>query len=335
MSILVTGGAGYIGSHTVIDLVENGFDPVIADNLCNSKFEAVKRVRELAGRDVKFYEYDLTDRALVEDIFEKESFDAVIHFAGLKAVGESCEKPLEYFSNNIVNTLNILTVMKEHGVKNFVFSSSATVYGQPESVPIREDFPLSVANPYGRTKLMIEDILRDVYAADRSMNIALLRYFNPIGAHKSGRIGEDPGGIPNNLMPYVSQVAIGKLEKLKVFGNDYPTRDGTGVRDYIHVLDLARAHSLAVAKLRENPGLVTYNIGTGKGYSVLEIVRAFEKASGKKVPYEIVGRRSGDIAECYADPSLAEREMGFRCRYGLDEMCADTWRWQSMNPEGY
>ncbi len=335
MSILVTGGAGYIGSHTVIDLVENGFDPVIADNLCNSKFEAVKRVRELAGRDVKFYEYDLTDRALVEDIFEKESVDAVIHFAGLKAVGESCEKPLEYFSNNIVNTLNILTVMKEHGVKNFVFSSSATVYGQPESVPIREDFPLSVTNPYGRTKLMIEDILRDVYAADRSMNIALLRYFNPIGAHKSGRIGEDPGGIPNNLMPYVSQVAIGKLEKLKVFGNDYPTRDGTGVRDYIHVLDLARAHSLAVAKLRENPGLVTYNIGTGKGYSVLEIVRAFEKASGKKVPYEIVGRRSGDIAECYADPSLAEREMGFRCRYGLDEMCADTWRWQSMNPEGY
>lgn len=335
MSILVTGGAGYIGSHTVIDLVENGFDPVIADNLCNSKFEAVKRVRELAGRDVKFYEYDLTDRALVEDIFEKESVDAVIHFAGLKAVGESCEKPLEYFSNNIVNTLNILTVMKEHGVKNFVFSSSATVYGQPESVPIRENFPLSVTNPYGRTKLMIEDILRDVYAADRSMNIALLRYFNPIGAHKSGRIGEDPGGIPNNLMPYVSQVAIGKLEKLKVFGNDYPTRDGTGVRDYIHVLDLARAHSLAVAKLRENPGLVTYNIGTGKGYSVLEIVRAFEKASGKKVPYEIVGRRSGDIAECYADPSLAEREMGFRCRYGLDEMCADTWRWQSMNPEGY
>lgn len=335
MSILVTGGAGYIGSHTVIDLVENGFDPVIADNLCNSKFEAVKRVRELAGRDVKFYEYDLTDRALVEDIFEKESVDAVIHFAGLKAVGESCEKPLEYFSNNIVNTLNILTVMKEHGVKNFVFSSSATVYGQPESVPIREDFPLSVTNPYGRTKLMIEDILRDVYAADRSMNIALLRYFNPIGAHKSGRIGEDPGGIPNNLMPYVSQVAIGKLEKLKVFGNDYPTRDGTGVRDYIHVLDLARAHSLAVTKLCENPGLVTYNIGTGKGYSVLEIVRAFEKASGKKVPYEIVGRRSGDIAECYADPSLAEREMGFRCRYGLDEMCADTWRWQSMNPEGY
>lgn len=335
MSILVTGGAGYIGSHTVIDLVENGFDPVIADNLCNSKFEAVKRVRELAGRDVKFYEYDLTDRALVEDIFEKESVDAVIHFAGLKAVGESCEKPLEYFSNNIVSTLNILTVMREHGVKNFVFSSSATVYGQPESVPIREDFPLSVTNPYGRTKLMIEDILRDVYAADKSMNIALLRYFNPIGAHKSGRIGEDPGGIPNNLMPYVSQVAIGKLEKLKVFGNDYPTRDGTGVRDYIHVLDLARAHSLAVTKLCENPGLVTYNIGTGKGYSVLEIVRAFEKASGKKVPYEIVGRRSGDIAECYADPSLAEREMGFRCRYGLDEMCADTWRWQSMNPEGY
>lgn len=335
MSILVTGGAGYIGSHTVIDLVEHGYDPIIADNLCNSKFEAVKRVRELCGKDVRFYEYDLCDIALVRDIFEKENIEAVIHFAGLKAVGESCEKPLEYFSNNLGNTLNLLRVMREHGVKNFVFSSSATVYGQPKSVPIKEDFPLSVTNPYGRTKLMIEDILRDVYAADKSMNIALLRYFNPIGAHKSGRIGEDPNGIPNNLMPYISQVAIGKLEKLYVFGNDYPTRDGTGVRDYIHVLDLARAHSLAVAKLAENPGLVTYNIGTGKGYSVLEIVHAFEKASGRKVPYVITGRRSGDIAECYADPSLAKKEMGFECRYGLDEMCEDSWRWQSMNPNGF
>lgn len=335
MSILVTGGAGYIGSHTVIDLVENGMDPVIADNLCNSKFEAVKRVRELCGRDVKFYEYDLCDIDKVRDIFDKENIEAVIHFAGLKAVGESVEKPLEYFRNNLGNTLNLLQVMREHGVKNFVFSSSATVYGQPESVPIREDFPLSVTNPYGRTKLMIEDILRDVYHADNSMNIALLRYFNPIGAHKSGRIGEDPNGIPNNLLPYVSQVAIGKLEKLYVFGNDYPTRDGTGVRDYIHVLDLARAHSLALRKLAEKPGLVTYNIGTGKGYSVLEIVRAFEKASGRKVPYEIIGRRPGDIAECYADPSLAKKEMGFECRYGLDEMCEDSWRWQSMNPSGF
>ncbi len=335
MSILVTGGAGYIGSHAVIDLVENGMDPVIADNLCNSKFEAVKRVRELCGREVKFYEYDLCDIDKVRDIFEKEDIDAVIHFAGLKAVGESVAKPLEYFRNNLGNTLNLLQVMREHGVKNFVFSSSATVYGQPKSVPIKEDFPLSVTNPYGRTKLMIEDILRDIYAADHSMNIALLRYFNPIGAHKSGRIGEDPNGIPNNLMPYVSQVAIGKLEKLHVFGNDYPTRDGTGVRDYIHVLDLARAHSLAVKKLAEKPGLVTYNIGTGNGYSVLEIVRAFEKASGKKVPYVIDGRRPGDIAECYADPTLAEKEMGFKCRYGLEEMCADSWRWQEENPNGF
>ena len=335
MSILVTGGAGYIGSHTVIDLVENGYDPIIADNLCNSKFEAVRRVRELCGRDVKFYEYDLCDIDKVRDIFEKEDIDAVIHFAGLKAVGESCAKPLEYFANNLGNTLNLLRVMREHGVKNFVFSSSATVYGQPESVPIKESFPLSVTNPYGRTKLMIEDILRDVYAADKSMNVALLRYFNPIGAHKSGRIGEDPNGIPNNLMPYVSQVAIGKLEKLHVFGNDYPTRDGTGVRDYIHVLDLARAHTCALRKLAEKPGLVTYNIGTGKGYSVLEIVAAFEKASGRKVPYVIDPRRPGDIAECYADPSLAKAEMGFECRYGLDEMCCDSWRWQEMNPEGF
>lgn len=335
MSILVTGGAGYIGSHTVIDLVENGYDPIIADNLCNSKFEAVKRVRELCGKDVKFYEYDLCDIGLVRDIFEKENIEAVIHFAGLKAVGESCEKPLEYFRNNLGNTLNLLQVMCEHGVKNFVFSSSATVYGQPKSVPIKEDFPLSVTNPYGRTKLMIEDILRDVFAADKSMNIALLRYFNPIGAHKSGRIGEDPNGIPNNLMPYISQVAIGKLEKLYVFGDDYPTRDGTGVRDYIHVLDLARAHTCALRKLAEAPGLVTYNVGTGKGYSVLEIVRAFEKASGRKVPYVITGRRPGDIAECYADPSLAKREMGFECRYGLDEMCEDSWRWQRQNPNGF
>ena len=335
MSILVTGGAGYIGSHTVIDLVENGYAPVIADNLCNSKFEAVKRVRELCGKDVPFYEYDLCDIDKVRDVFAKEKIDAVIHFAGLKAVGESCSKPLEYFRNNITNTLNILQVMREFGVKNFVFSSSATVYGQPKIVPIKEDFPLSVTNPYGRTKLMIEDILRDVYAADKSMNIALLRYFNPIGAHKSGRIGEDPNGIPNNLMPYVTQVAIGKLPKLYVFGNDYPTCDGTGVRDYIHVCDLAHAHSLAVRKLETAPGLVTYNLGTGTGYSVLQIVHAFEAASGRKVPYEITARRSGDIAECFADASLAKAEMGFECKYGLKEMCEDSWRWQMNNPDGY
>mgnify|MGYP003195379069 CR=1 FL=1 len=335
MSVLVTGGAGYIGSHTVIDLVENGYDPVIVDNLCNSKPEAVKRVRELCGKDVAFYDYDICDIDKVREIFRKEKITAVIHFAGLKAVGESCRKPLEYFRNNLINTLNLLQVMREYGVKNFVFSSSATVYGQPKSVPIKEDFPLSVTNPYGRTKLMIEDMLRDLYAADNTWNIALLRYFNPIGAHKSGRIGEDPNGIPNNLMPYITQVAIGKLKQLSVFGNDYPTHDGTGVRDYIHVVDLAHAHSLAVGKLESAPGLVTYNLGTGKGYSVLDIVRAFEAASGRKIPYVIAPRRSGDIAECYADASLAKAEMGFECKYGLKEMCEDSWRWQSNNPDGY
>lgn len=335
MSVLVTGGAGYIGSHTVIDLLNNGFEPVIADNLCNSKMEAVRRVRKLCGKDVKFYEYDLCDIDKVRDIFEKEDIDCVIHFAGLKAVGESCRLPLEYYRNNLINTLNLLQVMKEKGVRNFVFSSSATVYGQPKSVPIKEDFELSVTNPYGRTKLMIEDMLRDLYKADSSWNIALLRYFNPIGAHKSGTIGEDPNGIPNNLMPYITQVAIGKLKELSVFGNDYPTPDGTGVRDYIHVLDLAHAHALAVKKLATAPGLVTYNLGTGNGYSVLDIVKAFEKASGRAVPYKIVGRRSGDIAECYADASLAKKEMGFECAYGLKDMCEDSWRWQSNNPDGY
>ena len=335
MSVLVTGGAGYIGSHTVIDLVENGYDPVIVDNLCNSKPEAVKRVRELCGKDVAFYDYDICDIDKVREIFRKEKITAVIHFAGLKAVGESCRKPLEYFRNNLINTLNLLQVMREYGVKNFVFSSSATVYGQPKSVPIKEDFPLSVTNPYGRTKLMIEDMLRDLYAADNTWNIALLRYFNPIGAHKSGRIGEDPNGIPNNLMPYITQVAIGKLKQLSVFGNDYPTHDGTGVRYYIHVVDLAHAHSLAVGKLESAPGLVTYNLGTGKGYSVLDIVKAFEAASGRKIPYVIAPRRSGDIAECYADASLAKAEMGFECKYGLKEMCEDSWRWQSNNPDGY
>lgn len=335
MSVLVTGGAGYIGSHTVIELVENGYEPIIADNLCNSKLEAVKRVRKLCGKEVKFYEYDLCDIDKVREIFKKEKIECVIHFAGLKAVGESCAIPLEYYRNNLTSTLNLLRVMKEEGVRNFVFSSSATVYGQPKSVPIKEDFELSVTNPYGRTKLMIEDMLRDLYKSDSSWNVALLRYFNPIGAHKSGMIGEDPHGIPNNLMPYITQVAIGKLKELSVFGNDYPTPDGTGVRDYIHVLDLAHAHVLAVKRLTDNPGLVTYNLGTGNGYSVLELVKAFEKASGRAVPYKIVGRRSGDIAECYADSSLAAKEMGFKCAYGLQDMCEDSWRWQSNNPDGY
>lgn len=335
MSVLVTGGAGYIGSHTVIELVENGYEPIIVDNLCNSKMEAVKRVRKLCGKDVKFYEYDLCDIDKVREIFKKEKIDSVIHFAGLKAVGESCAIPLEYYRNNLTSTLNLLRVMKEEGVKNFVFSSSATVYGQPKSVPIKEDFELSVTNPYGRTKLMIEDMLRDLYKSDSSWNIALLRYFNPIGAHKSGMIGEDPHGIPNNLMPYITQVAIGKLKELSVFGDDYATPDGTGVRDYIHVLDLAHAHVLAVKRLTQAPGLVTYNLGTGNGYSVLQLVKAFEKASGRAVPYKIVSRRSGDIAECYADSSLAAKEMGFKCAYGLQDMCEDSWRWQSNNPDGY
>ncbi|MDE5618871.1 MAG: UDP-glucose 4-epimerase GalE, partial [Clostridia bacterium] len=296
---------------------------------------AVKRVRKLCGKDVKFYEYDLCDIDKVREIFKKEKIDSVIHFAGLKAVGESCAIPLEYYRNNLTSTLNLLRVMKEEGVKNFVFSSSATVYGQPKSVPIKEDFELSVTNPYGRTKLMIEDMLRDLYKSDSSWNIALLRYFNPIGAHKSGMIGEDPHGIPNNLMPYITQVAIGKLKELSVFGDDYATPDGTGVRDYIHVLDLAHAHVLAVKRLTQAPGLVTYNLGTGNGYSVLQLVKAFEKASGRAVPYKIVSRRSGDIAECYADSSLAAKEMGFKCAYGLQDMCEDSWRWQSNNPDGY
>lgn len=335
MAVLVTGGAGYIGSHTCVELLESGEEIIIVDNFVNSKPEALDRIREITGRDFKFYETDLLNREGMEKIFAQNQIDSVIHFAGLKAVGESVAQPLRYYHNNITGTLILCELMEKYGVKKLVFSSSATVYGAPKSVPIREDFPLTTTNPYGSTKLYIEGILRDLWVADKDWSIALLRYFNPIGAHKSGLIGEDPNGIPNNLLPYVSQVAIGKLEKLYVFGNDYPTRDGTGVRDYIHVLDLARAHSLALRKLAEKPGLVTYNIGTGKGYSVLEIVRAFEKASGRKVPYEIIGRRPGDIAECYADPSLAKKEMGFECRYGLDEMCEDSWRWQSMNPSGF
>ena len=335
MSVLVTGGAGYIGSHTVIELIENGYEPIIVDNLCNSKKVAVERVEQIVGKKIKFYEYDLCDIDSLRKVFKKEKIDACIHFAGLKAVGESCQKPLEYYQNNLISTLNLVQVMKEFGCKNLVFSSSATVYGQPKSVPITEDFPLSTTNPYGSTKLYIEGILKDIYKADNSFNIALLRYFNPIGAHKSGLIGEDPNGIPNNLMPYITQVAIGKLKQLSVFGNDYPTHDGTGVRDYIHVLDLARGHILALKKLATDSGLVIYNLGTGKGYSVLDMVKAFEDASGRKVPYAIVARRSGDIAECYASTALAKAELGFECKYDLKDMCEDSWRWQSQNPNGY
>ncbi|MDE7071165.1 MAG: UDP-glucose 4-epimerase GalE [Clostridia bacterium] len=335
MSILVSGGAGYIGSHTVIELIENGFEPIIVDNLCNSKKIAIERLEKITNRKIKFYQYDLCDIEKLREVFKAEKIDACIHFAGLKAVGESCHKPLEYYQNNLISTLNLIQVMREAGCKNLVFSSSATVYGQPKSVPISEDFPLSTTNPYGTTKLYIEGILKDIYKADNSFNIALLRYFNPIGAHKSGLIGEDPNGIPNNLMPYITQVAIGKLQKLSVFGDDYPTHDGTGVRDYIHVLDLARGHILALKKLMSGSGLVIYNLGTGKGYSVLDMVKAFEKASGRAVPYVIAPRRSGDIAECYASTALAKKELGFECKYDLNDMCEDSWRWQSQNPNGY
>ena len=335
MSILVSGGAGYIGSHTVIELIENGYEPIIVDNLCNSKKVAIERLEKITNKKIKFYQYDLCDIEKLREVFKAEKIDACIHFAGLKAVGESCQKPLEYYQNNLISTLNLIQVMREFNCKNLVFSSSATVYGQPKSVPISEDFPLATTNPYGTTKLYIEGILKDIYKADNSFNIALLRYFNPIGAHKSGLIGEDPNGIPNNLMPFITQVAIGKLQRLSVFGDDYPTHDGTGVRDYIHVLDLAHGHILALKKLMSGSGLGIYNLGTGKGYSVLDMVKAFEKASGKKVPYVIAPRRSGDIAECYASTALAKQELGFECKYDLSDMCEDSWRWQSQNPNGY
>ena len=335
MSILVTGGAGYIGSHTCVELLNAGYEVVVADNLCNSSEESLKRVEEITGKPLKFYRADLLDRAAMEEIFEKEQIDSVIHFAGLKAVGESVEKPLEYYYNNVTGTLVLCDVMRNHGVKDIVFSSSATVYGNPHTVPIREDFPLSVTNPYGRTKLMLEEILQDLHVADPEWNVILLRYFNPIGAHKSGRIGENPKGIPNNLMPYITQVAIGKLSRLGVFGNDYDTPDGTGVRDYIHVVDLARGHVKAIGKLKSKEGVSIYNLGTGNGYSVLDMVKAFEKASGREIPYEIKPRRAGDIATCYADPAKAKAELDWEAQYGLEEMCGDSWRWQSQNPDGY
>lgn len=335
MAVLVTGGVGYIGSHTSIELLESGYEVIIVDNLCNSDKIVLDRIKEITGKSPKFYEIDITDKEKLEVVFKENKIDSVIHFAALKAVGESVQMPLEYYSNNLINTLVLLDLMKKYDVKKFVFSSSATVYGNPKTCPILEDFPLSVTNPYGRTKLMVEDILRDICYADGTMDVAILRYFNPIGAHKSGKIGEEPNGIPNNIMPYITKVAVGQLPNVNVFGDDYDTIDGTGVRDYIHVLDLANGHVKALEKLEENPGLVTYNLGTGKGYSVLQLIEAVKCASGKDIPYKITARRGGDIATCYADPSKAEKELGWETKYELDEMCEDSWRWQSNNPNGY
>ena len=336
MAILVTGGAGYIGSHTCLELLKAGYEVVVVDNLCNSSEEAVKRVEKISGKPVKFYQADILDREALEKIFESETIDSVIHFAGLKAVGESVAKPLEYYYNNITGTLVLCDVMRKHGVKNIVFSSSATVYGDPAFVPITEECPKgTITNPYGQTKSMLEQILTDFHVADPEWNVVLLRYFNPIGAHESGMIGEDPKGIPNNLVPYIAQVAVGKLPCLGVFGNDYPTHDGTGVRDYIHVVDLAVGHVKALKKIEEKAGVCIYNLGTGKGYSVLDVVKAYEKACGKEIKYEIKPRRPGDIATCYADATKAKEELGGVAERGIEEMCADSWRWQSMNPDGY
>lgn len=335
MKILVTGGAGYIGSHTCIELLNKNYDLVVLDNLSNSSEESLSRVKNITGKSLEFYKADLLNKKQVTGVFSDHKIDAVIHFAGLKAVGESVMIPLKYFHNNITGTLNLLEVMKDFKVKNIVFSSSATVYGNPASLPIKEDFPLSVTNTYGRTKLMIEEILQDLYRSDKSWNIALLRYFNPVGAHKSGEIGEDPFGIPNNLVPYISKVALGVLPRLSIFGSDYDTPDGTGVRDYIHVVDLAVGHIKTLRKLFTNPGVVIYNLGTGSGYSVLEMVKEFAAASGKKISYEIVDRRPGDIAACFADPAKAKKELGWEADKTLLDMCKDTWRWQKNNPNGY
>ncbi len=337
MSILVSGGAGYIGSHTCVELIKAGYEIVVADNLSNSSEEAVRRVEKIVGQKIPFVKAELCNAQQVEKLFnDYPDIDSVIHFAGLKAVGESVKKPLEYYSNNLISTLYLLQAMRRHGVKNFVFSSSATVYGDPASVPIREDFPIGgTTNPYGTSKLFQEQILSDICAADPELNVALLRYFNPIGAHESGLIGEDPNDIPNNLVPYIAQVAVGKLEKVHVFGDDYPTPDGTGVRDYIHVVDLALGHVAALKKLATNCGLFVCNLGTGKGYSVLDVVHAYEKACGKTLPYVIDPRRPGDIAQCYADPVKARDELGWEAKYGIEEMCATSWKWQSGNPNGY
>ena len=335
MKILVTGGAGYIGSHTCVELLNAGYEIVVVDNLSNSSEESLRRVQQLTGKTLIFHHVDLLDQQALDGVFASHPIRAVIHFAGLKAVAESVSIPLRYYHNNITGTLILCEVMKAHGVRNIVFSSSATVYGNPQSMPILEDFPLSATNPYGRSKLIIEDILRDLYIADNTMNIAILRYFNPVGAHTSGRIGEDPNGIPNNLVPYIAQVAVGKLPYLRVFGNDYPTPDGTGIRDYIHLVDLALGHLKALDRLASNPGVVTYNLGTGRGTSVMKMLAAFERAAGKHIPYQVMARRPGDVPTSYADPSKAERELGWKAIRGIDEMCADTWRWQSLNPQGY
>jgi UDP-glucose 4-epimerase len=335
MRVLVTGGAGYIGSHTCVELLAAGYEVIVVDSLINSREESIRRIEEISGRKLLFHKVDLLDKSALDRVFKEAAADAVIHFAGLKAVGESVAMPLQYYKNNVSGSLVLFEVMAHHGVKNLVFSSSATVYGDPASLPITEDFPIKASNPYGWAKVMLEQILQDLYHADPSLNIALLRYFNPVGAHPTGRIGEDPRGVPNNLVPFISQVAVGKLPELKVFGNDYPTPDGSGVRDYIHIMDLASGHMKALEKLATNPGLVTYNLGTGKGYSVLEMVEAFAEAAGKKIPYRIAGRRPGDIASCYADPSKAEKELFWKASRDIKAMCEDTWRWQMQNPNGF
>jgi len=335
MNILITGGAGYIGSHTSVALLGQGYNIIVIDNLCNSKAVSLDRVRKITGKSVKFYKADLRDETAVSQIFNDNVIDSVIHFAGLKSVSESVQHPLKYYQNNINGTLVLCDIMQNHGVKNIVFSSSATVYGDPKTIPVKEDAVTNPTNPYGQTKLVIENLLKDLHNKDRDWNIALLRYFNPVGAHPSGLIGEDPSGIPNNLMPYISKVAVGELPELNIFGDDYPTTDGTGVRDYIHVMDLAEGHLKALEKLSSNCGLIMYNLGTGRGHSVMEVVFSFEKASGKKIPYQIVGRRPGDLPISYANSSLAERELEWKTLRGIDEMCVDVWRWQSLNPKGY
>lgn len=335
MTILVTGGAGYIGTHTVVELLNAGSDVIVLDNLSNSSIEALNRVERITGKSVTFYQGDILNKALLQKVFNDHAIDSVIHFAGLKAVGESVAKPLKYYENNVTGTLILCQVMAEFKVKNLVFSSSATVYGDPASLPITEDFPTGATNPYGQSKLMVEHILADVHNADPSWNIARLRYFNPVGAHASGLIGEDPNDIPNNLMPFIAQVAVGKRATLSVFGDDYPTHDGTGVRDYIHVVDLANGHLKALAKLSTKPGLVTYNLGTGQGYSVLDMVHAFEKACGNTIAYQIAPRRPGDIAACYADPTHAREDLGWQATHTLEDMANSSWHWQSTNPNGY
>lgn len=336
MQILVTGGAGYIGSHTCVELLQAGYDVIVVDNLYNSNQKAIDRIEQITQKKVRFYQEDILDKEALEKIFQENSIDAVIHFAGLKAVGESVQKPVEYYTVNISGTLNLVDVMRKHDCKNIIFSSSATVYGEPAQIPITESCPKGTCtNPYGWTKWMLEQILSDVHTSDPDWNVILLRYFNPIGAHESGLIGEDPKGIPNNLLPYVAQVAIGKLKCVGVFGNDYDTPDGTGVRDYIHVVDLAKGHVKALDKIKEKAGCKVYNLGTGKGYSVLDVIKAFSKACGHEIPYEIKPRRAGDIATCYSKCDLAKEELGWQAEYGIDEMCASSWKWQSMNPNGY